>query len=189
MKNKGFTIVELMAIIVILGILSTIAIVGVSRYRKEVRDKELIQLHSTIEAAYDTYRQGQMGTQYEKNITIDSNSNKAYNSYFEELSFNGQRLSLKDIDGSEFSLKIKGDLLNKTNYTNERQTEEKQIADGTCLVTTTVKNNEIIKSCQENNKGIEPSKEELLCIKLKVNGEEVINDYNNSNSLCRYFTK
>ena len=70
MKNKGFTIVELMAIIVILGILSTIAIVGVSRYRKEVRDKELIQLHSTIEAAYDTYRQGQMG-KYEKDITID----------------------------------------------------------------------------------------------------------------------
>ena len=188
MKNKGFTIVELMAIIVILGILSTIAIVGVSRYRKEVRDKELIQLHSTIEAAYDTYRQGQMG-KYAKDITINSNKDKAYNSYFEELSFNGQRLSLKDINGSEFNLKIKGDLLNKTNYTNESQTEEKQIADGTCLVTTTVKDNKIIRSCQENNGTIEPSKEELLCIILKVNGEEVINDYNNSNSLCRYFTK
>ena len=188
MKNKGFTIVELMAIIVILGILSTIAIVGVSRYRKEVRDKELIQLHSTIEAAYDTYRQGQMG-KYEKNITISNDNNKAYNSYFEELSFNGQRLSLKDINGSEFNLKIKGDLLNKTNYTNESQTEEKQIADGTCLVTTTVKDNKIKKLCQTNNGAIEPSKEELLCIILKVNGEEVINDYNNSNSLCRYFTK
>ena len=188
MKNKGFTIVELMAIIVILGILSTIARVGVSRYRKEVRDKELIQLHSTIEAAYDTYRQGQMG-KYEKNITISNDNNKAYNSYFEELSFNGQRLSLKDINGSEFNLKIKGDLLNKTNYTNESQTEEKQIADGTCLVTTTVKDNKIIKSCQKNNGAIEPSKEELLCIILKVNGEEVINDYENSNSLCRYFTK
>lgn len=187
MKNKGFTIVELMAIIVILGILSTIAIVGVSKYRKEVRDKELIQLHSTIETAYDTYRQGQMGTQYEKDITIDSSSNKAYNSYFEELSFNGQRLSLKDINDSEFNLKIKGDLLQEPNYTNERQTEENQIADGTCLVTTTVENNKIKKSCQINNGKKEPSKEELLCIKLKVNGEEVINDYNDSNSLCRYF--
>ena len=56
-------------------------------------------------------------------------------------------------------------------------------------VTTTVKDNKIIKSCQENNGTIEPSKEELLCIILKVNGEEVINDYENSNSLCRYFTK
>lgn len=188
MKNKGFTIVELMAIIVILGILSTIAIVGVSRYRKEVRDKELIQLHSTIEAAYDTYRQGQMG-KYAKDIKINSTSSAAYNSYFEELSFNGQRLSLKDINGSEFNLKIKGDLLNIDQYKNARPTEANKIADGTCLVTTTVKNNEIIKSCQENNKGIEPSKEELLCIKLKVNGEEVINDYNNSNSLCKYFNK
>ena len=189
MKNKGFTIVELMAIIVILGILSTIAIVGVSRYRKEVRDKELIQLHSTIEAAYDTYRQGQMGTQYKKDITIDSTSSEAYNSYFEELSFNGQRLSLKDINDSEFKLKIKGNLLNEEKYTKERGTDDKKIADGTCLVTTTVENNNIIKSCQTNNGDIEPSKEELLCIILKVNGEEVINDYNNSNSLCRYFTK
>lgn len=187
MKNKGFTIVELMAIIVILGILSTIAIVGVSRYRKEVRDKELIQLHSTIEAAYDTYRQGQIG-KYEKDITISStSSSEAYNSYFEELSFNGQRLSLKDINGSEFSLKIKGNLLKEAKYTNKRTTEENKIADGTCLVTTTVKDNQIKKSCQENNGAIEPSKEELLCIILKVNGEEVINDYENSNSLCKYF--
>ena len=188
MKNKGFTIVELMAIIVILGILSTIAIVGVSRYRKEVRDKELIQLHSTIEAAYDTYRQGQMG-KYKKNITINSTSSEAYNSYFEELSFNGQRLSLKDIDGSKFNLKIKGNLLNEDKYKTDRQADDDKIADGTCLVTTTVENNNIIKSCQTNNGDIEPSKEELLCIILKVNDEEVINDYNNSNSLCRYFTK
>lgn len=187
MKNKGFTIVELMAVIVILGILSTIAIVGVSKYRKEVRDKELIQLHSTIETAYDTYRQGQMGMQYEKDIIINSNSNKAYNSYFEELSFNGQRLSLKDINGSEFSLKIKGDLLDNSTYKNERTTEENKITDGTCLVTTTVANNQIQKSCQKNGGTIVSSKEELLCIKLKVNGEEVINDYNDSNSLCRYF--
>ena len=188
MKNKGFTIVELMAIIVILGILSTIAIVGVSRYRKEVRDKELIQLHSTIEAAYDTYRQGQMG-KYEKNITISGTSSEAYNSYFEELSFNGQRLSLKDINDSEFSLKIKGNLLDEDKYKTDRQEDDDKIADGTCLVTTTVENNNIIKSCQENNGAIEPSEEELLCIILKVNGEEVINDYENSNSLCRYFTK
>lgn len=188
MKNKGFTIVELMAIIVILGILSTIAIVGVSRYRKEVRDKELIQLHSTIEAAYDTYRQGQMG-KYAKDITINSNKDKAYNSYFEELSFNGQRLSLKDINDSEFHLKIKGDLLDEDKYKTDKQTDDDKIADGTCLVTTTVKDNKIKKLCQTNNGAIEPSKEELLCIILKVNGEEVINDYNNSNSLCRYFTK
>lgn len=186
MKNKGFTIVELMAIIVILGILSTIAIVGVSRYRKEVRDKELIQLHSTIEAAYDTYRQGQMG-KYAKDIKINSTSSAAYNSYFEELSFNGQRLSLKDINGSEFHLKIKGDLLNKEKYTKERTAENDKIEDGTCLVTTTVKDDQIKKSCQTNNEDIEPSKEELLCIKLKVNGEYVINDYENSNSLCKYF--
>lgn len=187
MKNKGFTIVELMAIIVILGILSTIAIVGVSRYRKEVRDKELIQLHSTIEAAYDTYRQGQMG-KYEKDITISStSSSEAYNSYFEELSFNGQRLSLKDINGSEFHLKIKGDLLDIDQYKKERLKEDDKVEDGTCLVTTTVKDNQIKKSCQTNNGDIEPSKEELLCIKLKVNGEYVINDYENSNSLCKYF--
>ncbi|MGN0993145.1 MAG: type II secretion system protein, partial [Bacilli bacterium] len=53
MKNKGFTIMELMAVIVILGILTTLAAVGVTKYRQTVKEKELVNLHSTIEAAYD----------------------------------------------------------------------------------------------------------------------------------------
>lgn len=57
MKNKGFTIVELMAVIVILGILSSMAMISVSRYRKDVRDTDLVELHQTIDAAYDKYRQ------------------------------------------------------------------------------------------------------------------------------------
>ena len=56
MKNKGFTIMELMAVIVILGILSTLAVVSVSKYRQTVKEKELVNLHSTIESAYDKYR-------------------------------------------------------------------------------------------------------------------------------------
>ena len=42
MKNKGFTLIEVLATIVIIGLLSSVAIIGVSRYRKQVDEKEKI---------------------------------------------------------------------------------------------------------------------------------------------------
>ena len=56
MKKKGFTIVELLAVIVILGVLGSIATVAVGRYRAEVTKKELINLKGLISDSYDTYR-------------------------------------------------------------------------------------------------------------------------------------
>ena len=57
MKNKkGFTLIEVLAVIVLLGILVSVATVGVSKYRKDVDEKERYSIRQTIKAAFTNYR-------------------------------------------------------------------------------------------------------------------------------------
>lgn len=204
MKNKGFTIMELMAVIVILGILTTLAAVGVTKYRQTVKEKELVNLHSTIEAAYDNYRSSiiMSGGSASKEIKFSTDDNtlddNTFNKYFADFTYNGNRLTKSDLSGSVFSLKIKGDLLNKINYTKEKDDTD-FVEDGTCLVGSEItdvtnedltKTKEIDKSCKKNGGSPIPSKEEMLCIVLKVKDEVLIDDYEEDKSmqpLCSYF--
>ena len=209
MKNKGFTIMELMAVIVILGILSTLAVVGVTKYRQTVKEKELVNLHSTIESAYDKYRSNTImsgGSAYKEidfnnNNIEDEDFNKYFNKYFSDFTYSGNRLTKNDLEGSVFSLNIKGDLLDNASYiTDTKKSETVFVKDGTCLVGSEISDGtsgdsaqakEIVKSCKENEKGkLIPSQEEILCIKLVVNKEVLINDFDPDKSmqpLCKYF--
>ena len=56
MKNKGFTLVEILAVIVILGILTTMASLAVTRYRREADQKDLLNLHDALQTSFDNYR-------------------------------------------------------------------------------------------------------------------------------------
>lgn len=209
MKNKGFTIMELMAVIVILGILSTLAVVGVTKYRQTVKEKELVNLHSTIESAYDKYRSNTImsgGSAYKEidfnnNNIEDEDFNKYFNKYFSDFTYSGNRLTKNDLKGSVFSLNIKGDLLDNDSYiTKTKNSETVFVKDGTCLVGSKISDGtsgdpaqakEIVKSCKENEEGnLIPSQEEILCIKLVVNDEVLINDFEQEKSmrpLCVYF--
>lgn len=211
MKNKGFTIMELMAVIVILGILSTLAVVSVSKYRQTVKEKELVNLHSTIESAYDKYRSNTImsGGSASKKINFnnieDEDFNKCFNKYFSDFTYSGNRLTQSDLEGSVFSLNIKGDLLDNASYITDPKTGTKKsetvfVKDGTCLVGSEISDGtsedqaqtkEIVKSCKENEEGnFIPSQEEILCIKLVVNDEVLINDFDPDKSmqpLCFYF--
>lgn len=194
MKNKGFTIMELMAVIVILGILSTLAAVGVTKYRQTVKEKELVNLHSTIEAAYDKYRSNTImsgGSAYKE---IDFNNNnidkKVFNKYFSDFTYSGNRLTKDDLEDSVFSLKVKGDLLDNDNMAGK--SEAVFVKDGICVVTSSIdESKNIVKNCNKDSNGnFVPSKEEILCIKLVVNKEELINDFDPDKSmrpLCVYF--
>lgn len=202
MKNKGFTIMELMAVIVILGILTTLAAVGVTKYRQTVKEKELVNLHSTIEAAYDNYRSSiiMSGGSASKEINFSTLDDNTFNKYFADFTYNGNHLTQSDLSKSVFSLKIKGDLLNKSDYTNKK-TEENFVKDGACLVGSEItdvtnedstKTKEIVKNCKKNGGSPIPSQEEMLCIVLEVNGEKLINDFDENKSmqpLCVYFNK
>lgn len=56
MKKKGFTLVEMLAVIVILGILSGVAIIGVTRYLKQANEDEVNIMRSTIVSSFQNYR-------------------------------------------------------------------------------------------------------------------------------------
>ena len=56
-KNKGFTLVELLAVIVIIGILSVITIVSISRLISRSKNEQLKQQKNTIAMAAENYMQ------------------------------------------------------------------------------------------------------------------------------------
>ena len=200
MKNKGFTIVELMAVIVILGILSSMAMISVSRYRKDVRDTDLVELHQTIDAAYDKYRQDNLikGASYEKVLTFDTMNTDTFNTYFSEFTFDGKRLTKKELEGSMLNLVSKGKLLKNSKYRNSvNNREDKYVEDGACLVESTVTTNgtsQIKKSCKrDSDRNIMPSQEEILCIVIRRGDDTIIDDYSNDKNLtqrplCNYLT-
>lgn len=203
MKNKGFTIVELMAVIVILGILSSMAMISVSRYRKDVRDTDLVELHQTIDAAYDKYRQDNLikGASYKTNLTFEDKdmNTDTFNTYFSEFTFDGKRLTKNELKGSVLNLVSKGELLSNDDYkTSVNSSEDKYVEDGACLVESTVTKidgtSQIKKSCKKNSNGsIMPSQEEILCIVIKRDGKDIINDYSSDENLtqrplCKYLT-
>ena len=55
MKNKGFTLVELLAVIMILGIIMTIAIVSVSQYITSSRNQTYTEHEDTLKRAAQNY--------------------------------------------------------------------------------------------------------------------------------------
>ena len=56
-KNQGFTMVELLAVIVILGILSVMAILGVSSLINKAHSEQKIQQDKTLKMAAESYIQ------------------------------------------------------------------------------------------------------------------------------------
>ena len=80
--NKGFTIVELMAAIVILGLLSTIAVMSITRYKKNAIENERTSLRQNIVATFGMYRIDN-GTSVNEEVKI-----KKFNATF---TFNGKK--------------------------------------------------------------------------------------------------
>lgn len=56
-NNKGFTLVELLAAVVIMGILSSVAVVSYTRYQEKVRQEAYAAMESSTFSAAQTYIQ------------------------------------------------------------------------------------------------------------------------------------
>lgn len=158
MKNKGFTLVEVLAVIVILGIITAIASISVTRYRKQADDNDLLNLHSSIETSYSNYRTvlAESGEVIIDNpLNIGSSENNSFDKYFEDLSYNGERLNKTILQGSTITLYKKDSVFSNPSYTESiknkiegfnalsedeknRAIEKQYIIDATCVVVSTV---------------------------------------------------
>lgn len=165
MKNKkGFTIIELVVVIVILGILSTIAMVSISRIRNSANEKEISTLRSSIISAFDNYR---IDNSINKNTSVKISKLE----FDKDLSYNNNKCSLKDSDTIKYI--VKGDYYNKFNNDDDRLKYD------VCITNTVIDNDKTITTCSNL-----PSKAETYCIKLECNGKVVIDDYSDNTSLC-----
>ena len=54
--DRGFTLAELMAVVVIMGVLSTLAVVGYRKYLNSARSNEAVHMVGAIRAAEESYR-------------------------------------------------------------------------------------------------------------------------------------
>lgn len=188
MNRKGFTIIEVLAVIVILGILSTVAVMEVSRYRRVVNEKEQDNLRSTIEECYDNYRKDVLLKGGTPLSTIDSeeeNSSEIINKYFGELSYNGNKLTF-DGDGDYFKITMynKGALIKNDFYLSCR-VPDNYVTDGVCMVESYLdENDNLMTRCSGDTPTA--SKDKILCLDI-ISNDLLINDYDDGNSLCYYF--
>jgi len=191
-----------LAVITILAILIGLAALSVTRYRKEVDEKEIINLHSALETSFNNYRTvlAQSGKELDSNILlIEKNTTSAFDKYISDLSYNGERLDKNDIDGSSITLTNKSTIIGNQEYINDVQAnipnfaslstteknkkmEEQFIIDATCATKGDVinpgeTNAQITKECMKTQEGeYMPSNEDLICIKLNYKGTLVIDD-------------
>ena len=219
MKNKGFTLVEILAVIVIIGILTTMATLGVTRIRKNADEKDLFNLHSSLETSFENYRTvlAMNGDPQVKKIIIDDAMPNDFNKYITDLSYNGRRLSKSDLQDTEIALFEKGAALYDSDYigdiaasipnydsmSSEEQDaalEKQYIIDATCMVESKVNNPgqegaTIEKHCKKEYGAFVPSKDQVTCLVIVYKGRVVVDDYGNNdsalkfNSLCGYLNK
>ena len=74
-NNKGFTFVEILAVIVLIGILSSIAIIGVSRYRENAKNKDYEAL---ARSAYNGMEEYMMKHPYRKKASLEKLENESF---------------------------------------------------------------------------------------------------------------
>lgn len=71
MNKKGFTLVELIAVVVILGLISTITFASLSVQKNNVNKKEITSLRSSVISAFQIYRTNN-NVKDEENIAISN---------------------------------------------------------------------------------------------------------------------
>ena len=116
MNKKGFTFVELLAVIVILSIITTLTVVSYRNYTKQAKEKELVAVRETIESAYNNYRTKNLynGGTVKDTITLSELVSLGY--IPKGFNYNKEQFSSDDLKDSSITVVKKGKDIN--NYLN-----------------------------------------------------------------------
>ena len=122
MKNKkGFTIIELLAVVVVLALLSTFVGMSISRYRIDAKNKERNILRATLIDEFNNYRVANSDKYLNNTIgySYTNENNKVY--LAKKISFNKKdRLSSIDkISDDSITEEMKTKLKEKLESSNE----------------------------------------------------------------------
>ena len=163
MKKKGFTLVEVLAVIIILGLLSSIAIVSIGRYRQKALEDEKKSVRGSIVSAYNNYRI----TQPVKKAKLDKTTYK-----LEELSAEkGNITSLSELTFDK-ALKYDGKLCNLS------ESYVYYVVQGDFGKTAT------IDDFHTGESSTISSKAEEVCVYLECDGKVVVDDTIKDESYC-----
>lgn len=122
MNKKGFTFVELLAVIVILSIITTLTVVSYRNYTKQAKEKELVAVRETIESAYNNYRTKNLynGGTVKDTITLSELVSLGY--IPKGFNYNKEQFSSDDLGASSITVVKKGSVINNYLYdTNNMQ--------------------------------------------------------------------
>lgn len=114
MNKKGFTFVELLAVIVILSIITTLTVVSYKHYAKQAREDELIALRGTVESAYNNYRSKMLYTNGIVNNEVTFRFLVENNYIPKNFNYNDVKFSANDLSDSKIKVVTKGEMLNET---------------------------------------------------------------------------
>ncbi len=116
MNKKGFTFVELLAVIVILSIITTLTVVSYRSYTKQAKEKELVAVRETIESAYNNYRTKNLynGGTVKDTITLSELVSLGY--IPKGFNYNKEQFSSDDLSNSSITVVKKGSIINNYLY-------------------------------------------------------------------------
>lgn len=116
MNKKGFTFVELLAVIVILSIITTLTVVSYRSYTKQAKEKELVAVRKTIESAYNNYRTKNLynGGTVKDTITLSELVSLGY--IPKGFNYNKVQFSSNDLGASSITVVKKGSVINNYLY-------------------------------------------------------------------------
>lgn len=116
MNKKGFTFVELLTVIVILSIITTLTVVSFRSYTKQAKERELVAVRKTIESAYNNYRTKSLYNGDSVNNVVSLNELVTGNYIPEGFNYNKEQFTSSDLVNSTVTVVKKGKDIN--NYLN-----------------------------------------------------------------------
>ena len=123
-KKTGFTLIEIIAVIAIMGILATVILPNVSGYIKEAKKVKVVDQSRKVVMAVESYDLRHESPLDENTIVNDAINNKGVGKYLDGVNLdnlNVKGISLKNcyeiINGAEFDFVEDTDILNPSTIT------------------------------------------------------------------------